>query len=114
MECGFDFVVHHPDGSLMFAQCYDTALRWGTILAQMFEHPILCKFHGEREEYPTYDMLEVTFLCTAEGPEFREDEDTGLFYDIDDFTGLGAAMLDMMVGHLFIAGIAGTEGASNG
>lgn len=114
MQCGFEFTVHRPDGGIMFAKCYDTAARWGRILAVMFGHPIICKFHGERDEYPTPDMLQVTFLCTVEGPEFREDEEAGLFYDIDDVTGLGTAMMDMMIGHLFIPDIAGSERLSDG
>lgn len=114
MECGFDFTVHRPDGGIMFAKCYDTAARWGRILAVMFGHPIICKFHGERDEYPTPDMLQVTFLCTVDGPEFREDEDSGLFYDIDDITGLGAEMLDLMAGHPFSFGITGIGRTSDG
>ena len=83
-ECGWQFIVIRPDGGWMYSSCFDTAVRWARILAQIFAQPILCRFVGEREEYPTYDMLEVSFLCDGDG-EFIHKEKGGLYYDMEEW-----------------------------
>ena len=81
-ECGWQFIVVRPDGCQMYSACFDTAVRWARILAQIWERKILCRFVGERDEYPTYDMLKVSFYCDGEG-EFHYQERDGLYYDVE-------------------------------
>lgn len=80
-DCGWEFIVVRPDGCWMYSACFDTAVRWARILAGIWGKPVLCKFVGDREEYPTYDMLKVSFHCDSEG-ECHYNECDGLYYDV--------------------------------
>lgn len=79
-EPGFDYEVVRPDGSVMLADCYDKALRWAGTLADCEGVAVLVRFRGKREEYPTYDFTQVTFLCEP-GGGIRHREVDGKYED---------------------------------
>ncbi len=43
---------------------------------------IYCRYIGERDEYPTYDMMKVSFIVTGDG-EIIQDEEDGVYRDIE-------------------------------